>query len=157
MVNDSYFWSSTDHKMKVFLFSLYLHIHNLKIKIWTWMRFLTVKNSSRNYIQLNFIICHHKMIILMNWGHTHFLTLRKDVEGFYLWMLLGFQVLSNRQNLEACVYTCINTVSTHIEFCRRTFAVQPTPVFLPGESQGWGSLAGCHLWGRTESDTTEAT
>ena len=22
---------------------------------------------------------------------------------------------------------------------------QPTPVFLPGESQGWGSLAGCHL------------
>ena len=34
---------------------------------------------------------------------------------------------------------------------------QPTPVFLPGESQGRGSLAGCHLWGRTESDTTEAT
>ena len=34
---------------------------------------------------------------------------------------------------------------------------QPTPVFLPGESQGRGSLLGCHLWGRTESDTTEAT
>ena len=34
---------------------------------------------------------------------------------------------------------------------------QPTPVFLPGESQGWGSLVGCHLWGRTESDTTEVT
>ena len=33
---------------------------------------------------------------------------------------------------------------------------QPTPVFLPGESQGWGSLVGCHLWGRTESDMTEA-
>ena len=32
---------------------------------------------------------------------------------------------------------------------------QPTPVFLPGESQGRGSLVGCHLWGRTESDTTE--
>ena len=32
-----------------------------------------------------------------------------------------------------------------------------TPVFLPGESQGWGSLMGCHLWGRMESDTTEAT
>ena len=32
-----------------------------------------------------------------------------------------------------------------------------TPVFLPGESQGLGSLVGCHLWGRTESDTTEAT
>ena len=34
---------------------------------------------------------------------------------------------------------------------------QPTTVFLPGESQGWGSLVGCRLWGRTESDTTEAT
>ena len=34
---------------------------------------------------------------------------------------------------------------------------QPTPVFLPGESQGRGSLVGCHLWGRTGLDTTEAT
>ena len=34
---------------------------------------------------------------------------------------------------------------------------QPTPVFLPGESQGWGSLVGCHLWDHTESDTTEVT
>ena len=33
----------------------------------------------------------------------------------------------------------------------------PTPVFLPGESQGRGRLAGFRLWGRTESDTTEAT
>ena len=34
---------------------------------------------------------------------------------------------------------------------------QPTPAFLPGESQGQGSLVGCCLWGLTESDTTEAT
>ena len=34
---------------------------------------------------------------------------------------------------------------------------QPTPGSLPGESQGWGSLVGCCLWGRTESDTTEVT
>ena len=34
---------------------------------------------------------------------------------------------------------------------------QPTPVFLPGESQGRGSLVGCCPWGRTESDTTKAT
>ena len=34
---------------------------------------------------------------------------------------------------------------------------QPTPVFLPGESQGQGSLVGCRLWGRTELDTTEET
>ena len=34
---------------------------------------------------------------------------------------------------------------------------QPTPVFLPGESQGWGSLVGYRLWGRTELVMTEAT
>ena len=34
---------------------------------------------------------------------------------------------------------------------------QPTPVFLPQESQGQGSLVGFRLCGRTDSDTTEAT
>ena len=29
--------------------------------------------------------------------------------------------------------------------------------YLYAESQGWGSLVGCRLWGHTESDTTEAT
>ena len=38
---------------------------------------------------------------------------------------------------------------------RRTW--QPTPVILPGEPQGWGSLVCCRLWGHTESDTTEVT
>ena len=34
---------------------------------------------------------------------------------------------------------------------------QPTPVFLPGESQGRGSLVGCRLCSHTEWDMTEAT
>ena len=34
---------------------------------------------------------------------------------------------------------------------------QPTPVSLPGKSQGRGCLVGCSLWGRTELDMTEAT
>ena len=33
----------------------------------------------------------------------------------------------------------------------------PTPVLLPGESQGRRSLVGCRLWSRTELDTTEVT
>ena len=37
------------------------------------------------------------------------------------------------------------------------WATVPTPVFVPGESQAWGSLVGSRLWGRTESDTTEVT
>ena len=32
---------------------------------------------------------------------------------------------------------------------------QPTPVFLPGESHGQRSLAGCSPWGHKESDMTE--
>ena len=35
--------------------------------------------------------------------------------------------------------------------------MEPTLVFLPGESQGQGSLVGCRLWGRTELDATEVT
>ena len=32
---------------------------------------------------------------------------------------------------------------------------QPTPVFLPGKSHGWSSLAGYSLWGCKESDTSK--
>ena len=47
------------------------------------------------------------------------------------------------------------TFTFHFHAWRRKW--QPTPVFLPGESQGRGSLVGCRLWGRAESDTTKAT
>ena len=47
------------------------------------------------------------------------------------------------------------TFTFHFMHWRRKW--QPTPVFLPGESQGRGSLVGCHLLGRTELDATEAT
>ena len=32
---------------------------------------------------------------------------------------------------------------------------QPTPVFLPGKSHGWRTLAGYSPWGHKELDTTE--
>ena len=54
-------------------------------------------------------------------------------------LLLGRKVMTNLDSI----------------FWRRKW--QPTPVFLLGESQGQGNLVGCHLWGHTESDTTEAT
>ena len=47
------------------------------------------------------------------------------------------------------------TFSFHLHVLEKEMATPP--VFLPGESQGWGSLVGCRLWGRTELDTTEAT
>ena len=46
-------------------------------------------------------------------------------------------------------------LKSSITYWRRKW--QPTPAFLPGESQGRQSLVGCCLWGRTESDTTEVT
>ena len=45
------------------------------------------------------------------------------------------------------------TFTFHFHPLEREMA--PTPMFLPGESQGQGSLVGCHLWGHT--DTTEVT
>ena len=54
------------------------------------------------------------------------------------------------------VHGCVSSLSlfTFMHWRRKW---QPTPVFLPGESQGQRSLVGCRLWGRTASDTTEAT
>ena len=42
-----------------------------------------------------------------------------------------------------------------IVLCIWEEAMAPTPVLLPGKSQGRRSLVGCCPWGRTESDTTE--
>ena len=47
------------------------------------------------------------------------------------------------------------TFTFHIHALEKEMAT--TPVFLPGESQGRGSLVGHCLWGLTESDMTEAT
>ena len=45
----------------------------------------------------------------------------------------------------------------YLELQKKIGGGNGNPVFFPGESQGWGSLVGCRLWGRTELDTTEAT
>ena len=47
--------------------------------------------------------------------------------------------------------------SRHMEYSAIRKEQNNAPVFLPGESQGQGSLVGCCLWIRTESDLTEAT
>ena len=82
-------------------------------------------------------------------------------------------ILSSRNT--TCFYLGTDLHLQHIHICTGTTKIsiytslslftfmhwrrkrQPTPVFLPGESWGQRSLVGCHLWGRTESDTTEAT
>ena len=63
------------------------------------------------------------------------------------WWAAAQGVAKSRIRLTDFTFTCMHW--------RRKW--QPTPVFLPGESQRRGTLVGCRLWGRTESDTTEAT
>ena len=70
--------------------------------------------------------------------------------GYMRWMNIEPIIQSEVSQKEKYKYGIL----THI-YQRRQW--HPTPVSLPGESQGWGSLVGCYLWGRTESDTTEAT
>ena len=47
------------------------------------------------------------------------------------------------------------TFTFHFQALEKEMATHS--MFLPGESQGRGSLVGGHLWGHTESDTTEVT
>ena len=65
-------------------------------------------------------------------------------------------VICERQVNELYVQLVLESLVLLVISCwRRKW--QPTPVLLPWESQGRGSLVGCRLWGRTESDMTEAT
>ena len=68
--------------------------------------------------------------------------------------LLQYSCLGNHMERGAWWATVNGETKEFIPWRRKW---QPTSVFLPGESQGWGSLVGCHLQGHTESDTTEAT
>ena len=47
------------------------------------------------------------------------------------------------------------TFTFHFHALEKEMAIHSS--VLPGESQGRGSLVGCRLWGRTETDTTEVT
>ena len=52
------------------------------------------------------------------------------------------------------------TEQLHFHFspsCIGEGKLQPSPMVLPGESQGLGSVVGYCLWVRTESDSTEVT
>ena len=63
--------------------------------------------------------------------------------------------LENFEHYFTSVWDECNCTVVWAFFQRRQW--HPTPVFLPGKSYGWRSLVGCSPWGRTESDTTEAT
>ena len=69
-------------------------------------------------------------------------------------LLLGRKVMTN---LDSVLKSRDISLPTKVRLVKAMVFPVVTLVFLPGESQGPGSLAGCHLWGCTESDTIEAT
>ena len=77
---------------------------------------------------------------------TQYSCLENSMDGG-AWLAAVHGVARSQTRLSDFIFTFMNW--------RRKW--QPTPVFLPGESQRRGSLVGCRLWGCTESDTTEAT
>ena len=117
------------------------------------------------------LLDHMVVLFLCFWGTCVLFSigavLGHSVQGFpFLYILTNICYLQTFPNshFDRCkviVHCCFDLhLATSLSLftfmhCRRKW--QPTPVFLPGESQGRRSLVGCHLWGRTESDTTEAT
>ena len=69
-----------------------------------------------------------------------------------------WKLVMDREAWHAAVHGVTKSWTRLSDWTERNFPIAYwTPVFLPGEFQGRGSLVGCHLWGRTESDTTEVT
>ena len=85
------------------------------------------------------------------------------IKGRQLWLISWFPgclvFLSYKCSFK-CIHNFLENKLLEMEVFKRLLwkrKWQPTPVLLPGESQGQRSLVGCCLWGRTESDMTEAT
>ena len=141
-------------RIKVFLNKLSLHIR--------WTKYWSVSISPTNeYSRLiSFRIDWFDLLAIQ--GTVKSLLQHHSPKASILWSsaffigpsLKSFDYMDLCQQSDVCFLNRLSRFVTFMHWRRRW---QPTPVFLPGESQGRGSLVGCRLWGRTESDTTEAT
>ena len=92
-------------------------------------------------------------------GNEHGLEWGKSLQSKVVYdgcLLAMLRALTEGRNVHLSLLK-IDLRDLHLQVWHRRRQWHPTPVFLPGESQGWGSLVGCRLWGRTELDMTEAT
>ena len=98
-----------------------------------WLDLLTVQGTLRSLLQ------HYSSQASVLW-HSAFFTVQ-----------LSHPYMTTGKMIALTIWTFVGNVMSLL------FNMLSRLVFLPGKSQGWGSLVGCRLWGRTESDTTEAT
>ena len=110
-----------------------------------WLDLLAVQGTLKSLFQ------HHSSKASILWRSAFFV-----VQLSHQYMTTGKTIALTRWTFVGKIMSLLfNMLSRLIMHWRRKW--QPTPVFLPGESQGRGNLVGCSLCGRTESDTTEAT
>ena len=95
----------------------------------------------------------------LGWCHKHILEKAMATHSSTLaWKIPWMEEPGRLQSMGSlCVRHGWTTSLSLFTFMHWRRKWQPIPVFLPGKSQGWGSLVGCRPWGCTESDTTEAT
>ena len=79
--------------------------------------------------------------------------LRETIKDREAWHAAVYEVTKSQTRLSVFTLTFhFHALEKEMATCSSVLAWR-----IPGESQGWGSLVGCRLWGRTELDTTEAT
>ena len=116
-----------------------------------WLDLLTVQGTLKTFLQHHSSkasILQHSAFFIGEGNGTPLLysCLENPMDGG-AWKAAVHGVAEGRTQLSDFTFTFIHW--------RRKW--QPTPVFLPGESQGRWSLVGCRLWDHTESDLTEAS
>ena len=91
------------------------------------------------------------------WSFSFSIITSKEIQGL-IFRIDWFDLLAVQETLKSLLphhRSKASILQCSAFFWRRK--CQPTPMSLPGESQGRWSLVGCRLWGHTESDMTEAT
>ena len=110
-----------------------------------WLDLLAVQGTLKRFFphhSSKASILQHSAFFIVQFSYPY-MTTGKTI-ALTIWTFVG--------KIMSLLFTMLSRLIMH---WRRKW--QLTSVFLPGESQGQGSLVGCRLWGRTESDTTEAT
>ena len=132
---------------KRLVFSLYINVYNLLGKE---VKQIYISNKLYLFIQKNVMLAKCQALGYKKAMATHSSTLAWKIP----WMKEPGRLQSMGSLRVGHDWATSLSLFTFMHWRRKW---QPTPVFLPGESQGQWGLVGCHLWGHTESDMTKAT